>query len=951
MDVKAEYKDVFAEEAREKLQEWEAALLELERHPGDRELVNQMFRAIHTMKGSAGFIGFEKLQRVVHDLESALQNVRDGSVELGSATLALLFRGLDLCRRMVESFTAGTAFEEDVEAFLNEVRADGSEGGGGQPASAASAPPLTHASATTPAGGAAAPARAAPSGGRRFQVALRVQASGREAYLRAFLVRSRLAGVATILSEDPPPEVLRDSMGKFAYLLTLATSQDEAALRYALNIDQLSVDSVRELADDPPARAAEAKPRSPAESRPDEVVRVSVERLDLLLNLVGELVIQNSGFQAIADKLRSLPGSGAQALELEEKTEGLAKITRNLQDGIMKVRMLPVNNVFSRFHRVVRDLAKDSDKDIRLEVFGEETEIDKKVMDRIGDPLVHLVRNAVDHGIAPREPRRASGKSPSGLIRLGAYQDGDHICIEVSDDGGGLDRDAVLAKAVEKGLVRAAEAPRLSDDQVLGMIFLPGFSTARKVTEVSGRGVGMDVVKRAVEALDGSIRVRSLRGRGTTVTITLPLTMAIISALLVGVGDSILAIPLSSVKEILKIAEEEHFSVGRQQTIRLRDHVLSLVSLREALELDVSEARNGSRHPVVVVDFEDKRIGLRVDRVFANREIVIKSLSRHYREIDGLIGASILGDGRIALIVDVEALVRKHYQVGTGQAETHGVDPIGQSPAPPPEEGDPRPLAESNAQPPEEGTLQPPEEGTLQPPTECGAQPLAEGNPQPPTESSAQPPVDDAGEISEQMRAMRGGAMEEIHNEGAIQASIALTQMCGKEVRVSFPESQVVALGRIAGELGGEEVAVGGIYVGLIGDVSGSILLVLPEGNLMRVNELLHHQPAGSCTSIDDLDLSCLSELGNVLSASFINALANGTHLRIRSEAPEVSVDMCQAVVDAVLARFNRPGDRLLLTKALLYLDGSQQVVCHLLLFLEPESLGRLLGELKGANA
>jgi two-component system chemotaxis sensor kinase CheA len=946
MEVKAEYKVVFAEEAHEKLQEWEAALLELERRPGDRELVNQMFRAIHTLKGSAGFIGFEKFQRVVHDLESALQNVRDGTVALGSTTLELLFRGLDLSRRMVESFTAGTAFEEDVEGFLKEV---GASGGGAaaataQPAPAASAPKSAEAAPTTPAVGTAAPARAAPSGGRRFQLALHVQASGREAYLRAFLVRSRLAGVATIMSEDPPPEVLKDSMGKFAYTLTLATSRDEAALRDALNIDLLSVDSVRELTQEPATRAAEAKPRpTAAEFRPDEVVRVSVERLDLLLNLVGELVIQNSGFKVIADQLRERYGKGAQVQELEEKTAGLAKITRDLQDGIMKVRMLPVNNVFSRFHRVVRDLARDSGKDITLEVYGEETEIDKKVMDRIGDPLVHLIRNAVDHGIEQRERRLVSGKPPAGLIRLGAYQDGDHICIEVSDDGDGLDREAVLAKAVEKGLVRAAEAPRLSDEQILGLIFLPGFSTARKVTEVSGRGVGLDVVKRAVEALDGSLRVRSTRGRGTTVTISLPLTMAIISALLVEVGDSILAIPLSSVKEVLKVAEEERSTVGRQETIRLRNNVLALVQLREALGLDASSgARDGSRQPVAIVDFEDKRIGLCVDRVLGNREIVIKSLSRHYREIEGLIGASILGDGRIALIVDVQALVRKHYQVARESAGDLSADHVdaqvdrirGTDP-------DAAPADVSAAAPADAPAAAPAAEP--QPPVDSS--PAA-----PPAESSRQPPAADFGGITEEMRAVTGGAMEEIHNEGAIQSSIALSQMCGQEVRVSFPESQVVALGGIAGELGGEEAAVGGIYVGLVGDVSGSILLILPEENLMRFHELLHHQPAGSCTKIADLDLSCLSELGNVLSACFINALANGTHLRIRSEAPEISVDMCQAVVDTVLSRFNRPGDRLLLTKALLYLGVSQQVVCHLLLFLEPDSLHRLIGQLRGAK-
>lgn len=886
MEITAEYKAVFAEEAHEHLQEWETALLEVEHRPGDPELVNRMFRAIHTLKGSAGFIGFEKLQQVVHDLESSLQDIRDGKAALELRKLELLFKGLDLCRRMVESFISGQPFEEDVEAFRREIDA-----------SREKVSPAPH---PAPTGREPAVPCTAPSGGRRFQVGLLVQASGREAYLRSFLVRNRLTGLATILREDPPPEVLKDSGGRFAYSLTLETNRDEASLREALNVDLLAITSFDELKPEAELKSSGRKTET-VEVRSEEVVRVSVERLDLLLNLVGELVIQNSGFRAIAEQFRGRYGHTPQLQELEEKTAGLAKITRDLQDGIMKVRMLPVNNVFSRFHRVVRDLAKDRGKQIRLELFGEETEIDKKVMDRIGDPLVHLVRNAVDHGIERQEQRRSAGKPAAGTIRLGAYQDGDHICIEVSDDGGGLDRAAVLAKAIEKKLVCPEEVSRLTDEKVFDLIFVPGFSTAEKVTEVSGRGVGMDVVKRAVEALDGSVRVRSIPGRGTTVTIRLPLTMAIIPALLVEVSESILAIPLSSVKEVLKVSEDERRTVGGREVIRLREKVLALVQLREALGLPASPTPNGSRQPVVIVDYEEKSIGLLLERVLGNREIVIKSLSRHYREIEGLIGASILGDGRIALIVDVEALVRRCYLVVGKAPEVVGAQPAA-------------------------------------PPAEKGAE-----APTPPTASSEPVAPSVKEDLTAEMRALSGGAMEEIQNEGAIQASLALSRMSGREIRVSFPESQLLPIGGLAAQLGGEESTVCGIYVGLAGELTGSILMVLPESNLLLFHELLHQLPPGSCQAGSEVDLSALSELGNVLSASFINALADGARLKIRSEAPELSIDMCQAVIDSVLARCNRPGEKLLFTRALLYLGDSQQVACHLLLFLEPSSLARLL--------
>jgi len=901
MEVTAEYRAIFAEEAHEHLQEWEAALLALESRPADRELLNQMFRSVHTLKGSAGFIGFDQLQRLTHALESALQEVRDGDAALEPETIDLLFRGLDLCRRMVEGFTAGRAPEADAESLLEELRRRASN-------MAVRAPGESGPAA------AAAPQGQAPTG-RRFRIGLQVQSSGREGFLRAFLVRSRLAGKATILNEDPAPEILRDSAGRFAYALTVVTDRDEACLRDCLNVDLLEITSFAELRQ-APGPQAEARP---VENRAEEVVRVSVERLDALLNLVGELVIQNSGFQALAGELKGRYGRSPQVQELEEKTEGLAKITRDLQDGIMKVRMLPVNNVFSRFHRVVRDLAKDRGKEITLDIFGEETEIDKKVMDRIGDPLVHLVRNAVDHGIEGREERLAAGKPAAGLVRLGAFQDGDHICIEVSDDGRGLDREAVLAKGLEKGLVRPEEADRLPDEQVLGLIFLPGFSTAKEVTEVSGRGVGMDVVKRAVEALGGSVRVRSQRCRGTTVTISLPLTMAIIPAVLVEAGGSTLAVPLSSVKEVLKVARSELKSVGGHRVLRLREQVLSLVELRQALALEGSRLETEARLPVVIVDFEDRKIGLGVDRVLGNREIVIKSLSRHYREIEGLIGASILGDGRIALIVDVEALIRKHHHVEGGKHSAGVAISLGGAPA--------RPKETAAAAPP-------PPAGQS---TAAAPPPAAEAAPAAQSTARAIP------DLQAQAEALRHGAMEQAHNAGAIQASLAMTQLSGREVRVSFPESQVVELTEVPASLGGPEASVCGIFVGITGQLAGGVLMVLPERNLLLFHELLHRLPPGSCAGPQEVDESAIGELGNVLAASFISAIADETRLALKSQAPELKLDMCQAVIDSVLARFNQPGDRLLLTETVLFLDESQQVACHLLLFLEPESLARLL--------
>ncbi|MGA2642755.1 MAG: chemotaxis protein CheA, partial [Spirochaetia bacterium] len=560
MEVKAEYLAIFSEEASDQLREWEDSLLALEKSPQDKEPLNNMFRAIHTLKGSAGFIGFDGLQKMAHDLESSLSSVRDGARKYDGVLGDLLFRGLDLARTMIEAFTNGQEPRDragtplDIDGFLAQLAnaaippsvSRGARASGQKAASPAAAAPASRkaskasrASRETRPESTKAPPESpeAPGPARECALVVRIEGQNREAYLRSCLVKARLDRLGTVLSIEPSPEVLRESTEPFVYVVTISAAADAAELASAISLDRVTVipeaaPVIHAESEERPQAGGEA-PRAgtsgaPADlakgTRPEEVVRVSVQKLDTLLNLVGELVIHNSGFVATTQQLKEEYGKTKFIYDLEEKTEALSAITSDLQDGIMKARMLPIANVFNRFRRVVRDLAKASGKSIIFDVFGEETEIDKKVIDRIGEPLVHLVRNAVDHGLETTVDRTAAGKPAAGTIRLGAYQDGDHICIEVSDDGRGLDRDAIIRKALEKGLIGSEEAPRATTEQVLGFIFLPGFSTALTVSDISGRGVGMDAVKRAVDEMNGNLRVRSTAGAGTTVTISLPLT-------------------------------------------------------------------------------------------------------------------------------------------------------------------------------------------------------------------------------------------------------------------------------------------------------------------------------------------------------------------------------------------------------------------------------------------
>jgi len=925
-EIKEEYKTIFLEESYDQLAEWEESLLSLEKTPSDKELIDSLFRAIHTLKGSAGFVQFDELQEINHDLESSLQDVRDGVTELTQEMIEVLFEGLDLSRKMIESFAEGKSFEGDTGILLKKLGALRAVSSGttagvepGEEKEEEAELPLEEPEE-----------KGLMQEGKLYEIDIFIDVSGKEAYLRSLLLQNRLEEVGDVILTEPSLEELRLGDDKFCYKLTLRTEGDEDSIKKALHVDRVEVKGIKEAAakslEEGTGKGGAAGEEGRRESatraaKAEEVVRVPVDKLDTILNLVGELVVQNSGFISTTVQLRESYGKTPLILDLEAKTEGLAKIVHDLQDGVMKVRMLPVAAVFNRFNRVVRDLARDRQKEVRFEIFGEETEIDKKVMDRIGEPLVHLVRNAVDHGIEPMREREAFGKARAGLIRLGAYQEGDHICVEVTDDGRGLDREKIVGKAIERGLIKRGEEAQMSEEEILGCIFMPGFSTVEEVTDVSGRGVGLDVVKRAVQDMGGSVRIKSISGRGTSAVITLPLTMAIIPVILVAVAESVFAVPLSSVREIIKVGGSGLQTVGQSKVIRLREEVLSMVHLGEALGMgDGYSESDESGMPVVIVNYGEKKIGLGVDRLFGNEEIVIKSLSKHYKEIEGLIGASILGTGKIALIIDVEAMVRRYYygDEASGSVSEGGLFGI-QVQA----KGTEGVVIEEKAV--EERIKEMKEEEAIEEVEE----------------------EDEEAVFLFKFADNQKEVLEEIHNSGAIAASMALSQMTGQDIRVSFPETQLVHIGDVGEELGGEELPVGGIYVTVEGDISGGILIVLPMQQVLKFSDLLFRREAGTTAEAGEEEISGLTEMGNILSASFINAMADSTGLTVKPDVPEVSIDMCQSVIDSILIRFNQPGDQLLLTEAHIYYGDMERVMCHLLMFFEPGSMEELIGALE----
>jgi two-component system chemotaxis sensor kinase CheA len=596
MDLERDLIQAFLEESAELVESFEQGLLELERASGDPEVLHRIFRAAHTIKGNSGMLGLTDVAHFTHVLEDVLDRLRKGRLHLSPDGMRLLLRSLDMLKAKLAALGQGTSPPE-AAVLVEALRAYANGTGEG-------ATPETP--ATEREGGGAPPAADLGEGDRPR--------------LGEILVAEKLA----------PPEAIG------------------AALKKQKRIGEILVED-KVVAPEHVAHAlkkqALATPRAEAAS-----IRVQTEKVDKLVNLVGEMVITQSMLGQILSRF-----SPEQLPRLTETVAAMERHTRELQERVMSVRMQPIKTIFGRFHRLVRDLAEGLGKQVRLEVSGEETELDKTVIDRIGDPLTHLVRNCVDHGVEAPADRLAAGKASQGRIRLHAFHQGGNIFIEVEDDGRGLDRERIWRKAVEQGLVREDET--LGDDQVFPLIFRPGFSTAERVSDISGRGVGMDVVQRSVQALGGHVAIHSIPGQGTRFTIALPLTLAILDGLSVQVGDEIYIIPLINIVESIRPHPGQVQTIaGTGEVVNVRGRVLSILRLH-ALFGARPRILDPCRGLLVILESGREQVALLVDDLVGQHQVVIKSLEANYQHVDGVAGATIMGDGRVALILDVPGLI------------------------------------------------------------------------------------------------------------------------------------------------------------------------------------------------------------------------------------------------------------------------------------------------------
>lgn len=699
MDV-SQYLEIFIDETKEHLQNLNDLLLVLEKEPEDKATINEIFRAAHSLKGMAGTMGYKRMQNLTHNMENVFSEIRNDKMKVTASLVDTLFQCLDALEAYLsniqETSDEGTEDNEAIIKLLNEFLA--TEGNiAAQPQTEAQ--PAQAAAPVAQSEGSDDLAKYKKSTLADFEMhaineARRkgMKAYGFTVYLdpncilkaaRAFLVFKGIEEVGEIIKSDPSTQDIEDEKFELDFSVFVVSNESfDKVLGVIKNVSEIKNvvgGELEETKDEttttaqPAAVAAEAHPEkenSAAPAKTDEKkaaapaktgkpvanrsVRVDIDKLDTLMNLVSELIIAKNGLVSINNSASENSTVGRQ--NFNEQIEYLERVTTSLHESVMNVRMVPIETVVNRFPRMIRDLSKKLDKKMELYMTGEETELDRTVIDEIGDPLMHLLRNSADHGLEHADVRAQRGKPEVGTIFLNAYQDGNNVVIEVGDDGNGIDVEKVRNKAIEKGTITPEQAEAMTDKDIIDLLFRPSFSTSEKITDVSGRGVGLDVVKSKIEALGGDVEVKTKLGEGSTFIVRLPLTLAIIQALMVKLGDEQYAISLGSIETLEDITKDDIKYVNSKEVIHLRDKVIPIIRLGRLLDVESSN-EDSDNMTVVIVRKGEKRAGIVVDSLIGQMEIVIKSLGSYINVNKMISGATILGDGDIALIIDANTLV------------------------------------------------------------------------------------------------------------------------------------------------------------------------------------------------------------------------------------------------------------------------------------------------------
>jgi two-component system, chemotaxis family, sensor kinase CheA len=680
----SEYKDMFIEEAREHLTTLNQALLDFEKDPKNKEAFNQIFRAAHTLKGMSATMNYEKIQKLAHKTEDTLDLIRNNKLEVDSGVVDLIFKCFDGMEKMVEDIAASDMTEFDIIGLIEQLEKQMQQGDQIKQHKSTKQPNppklqrKKNGKLTLNNESEKKLIKEIQNGKFAYQIITSVAETCSMKSIRAFILLKKLSDRGYLLHTNPEKSKIEDGKFDDTFEIIYITDQQtenvekimdsiaELQLKVVtpilyendiLRLDQsennknaaLSVSDTEiiQKSSDFEEKNKHIEPIKPVSIV--QSIRIEMDKLDHFMNLIGELVISKGRLSQISKDYK--------LDDLTETIDTIDRLTTELQDNIMQVRMIPMKHIFDRFPRMIRDLARNNGKNVRLDIHGEGIELDRSILDEIGDPLVHLLRNSIDHGIETPEIRKTQGKPDEGKIELIAERTRNHVHIIVRDDGKGIDPQVMRDAAVKKGLKTIEEVKGLDDKEAINLMFLPGLSTAEKITSVSGRGVGMDVVKSTIEKLNGSVEITSEIGQGSEFLLRLPLTMAIFKSLFVGVADETYAIPIINVMETIHLNKEDIETVHGKKTTVLREEVLPLVSLAELLDIQRDNKEDTTTMYSVIVQKEDKKFGLMVDKLIGEQEITIKNIGGSLKKTKGIAGVSIMGDGRVILVLDINTLI------------------------------------------------------------------------------------------------------------------------------------------------------------------------------------------------------------------------------------------------------------------------------------------------------
>lgn len=662
-----EYLEVFIEESKEHIQSLNDQLLVLEKEPTNLNTIGEIFRSAHTLKGMAATMGFQDIADLTHKMENVLDAVRNEKIVVNSTMIDVIFQAVDQLEGMVFDIAEGGNGSSNVQQLVKQLQQIENNEAPDREVQ------IIEESEQTTSDNVhfskldefemAVLQQSAEKDFKNFEVYVKLNDNCLLKAARVYMIFEVLEQVGEVIKSEPAVQELEEENFDLDFHVLLITKHDandiEQRVRKVSEIDKVTVREFSfQTQSEPPKAKDEPKTSKPQEKESEKnntqkavtskTIRVNIDRLDGLMNLFEELVIDRGQLEQIATNLKNP--------DLSETVERMTRVTGDLQNIILNMRMVPVEQVFNRFPRMVRQLSKDLGKRINLEIIGAETELDRTVIDEIGDPLVHLIRNSLDHGIETPEKRKAKGKQEEGHLTLKAYHSGNHVFIEIADDGAGINREKVLEKAIANQVITSEEAETLTDQQVHQLIMSSGFSTADKISDISGRGVGLDVVRNTIESLGGTLTIESEEGKGSLFSIQLPLTLSIISVLLVEVEEEKYAIPLSSIIETAIIHKNDILNAHNKEVIDFRGKVVPLVSLKNVFEIPAGETEE-EHYSVVIIRKGEKMAGLIVNKFIGQHEIVLKSLGDYLGDVFAISGATILGDGQVALIVDTNTLI------------------------------------------------------------------------------------------------------------------------------------------------------------------------------------------------------------------------------------------------------------------------------------------------------